>query len=446
MALPIREIDSPMTLSPEIVVSTDSLWQVYGDHPEIALTDQYTSKSKSDLQEDLGLVLALKNVSLEINRGETFVVMGLSGSGKSTLVRCLNGLITPTSGHVNVLGYDLSNISNEELTQLRRKSIAMVFQHYALFPHLSVIENAAWGLEIQGIGRRERNRRALEKLELVGLQGWEDSYPVELSGGMMQRVGLARALTLEPEILLMDEPFSGLDPLIRREMQDELLSLKESLYSEQTKTTIVFITHDLDEALKIGDRIAIMNGGEIVQVDTPDQIVLNPANEYVASFTEGVQSQTVLTAGDMATAYGLTAQVGSSPEAVLQVALDNDCCSNVHITNDERKLKGVVTVEVAIKALEAGADSVEAYVESPRTFNAEDTYDDVLPSVLAHPSCLPVVGDDGALVGVIDSTSLAATWNPDAPEIPYQLTPIVRESIEKILEDHSAGTGVNHGS
>jgi glycine betaine/proline transport system ATP-binding protein len=429
-----------MTLSPEIVVSTDSLWQVYGDHPELALTDQYKSNSKSDLQEGLGLVLALKNVSLEINRGETFVVMGLSGSGKSTLVRCLNGLITPTSGHVNVLGNDLSNISSEELTQLRRNSIAMVFQHYALFPHLSVMENTAWGLEIQGIGRRERNRRALEKLELVGLQGWEDSHPVELSGGMMQRVGLARALTLEPEILLMDEPFSGLDPLIRREMQDELLSLKENLYSEQSKTTIVFITHDLDEALKIGDRIAIMNGGEVVQLDTPDQIVLNPANEYVASFTEGVQSQTVLTAGDIAVFYGGTAQPGNSPREVLQVALDNDCCSNVHITDDAQQFKGVITVDVAIKALEAGAASVAEYVESPTTFNAADTYDDVLPSVLAHPSCLPVVDSGGDLVGVIDSTSLAATWNPEAPDIPFELDPIVRDGIVQILSNPSSGT------
>ncbi|MDP6823809.1 MAG: betaine/proline/choline family ABC transporter ATP-binding protein [Dehalococcoidia bacterium] len=427
-----------MTSSPEIVVSVDSLWQVYGDNPELALTDQYKDVSKSELQDELGLVLALKDVSLEINRGETFVVMGLSGSGKSTLVRCLNGLITPTSGQVNILGQILSDIDNDELTQLRRNSIAMVFQHYALFPHLSVMENTAWGLEIQGIGRRERNRRAQEKLELVGLQGWEESYPVELSGGMMQRVGLARALTLEPEILLMDEPFSGLDPLIRREMQDELLSLKESLHSEQTQTTIVFITHDLDEALKLGDRIAIMNGGEVVQLDTPDQIVLNPENEYVASFTEGVQSQTVLTAGDMATAYGETAQVGSSPEAVLQVALDNDCCPNVHITGEDSQFKGVVTVDVAIKALEAGADSVEAYVESPTTFSAEDTYDDVLPSVLAHPSCLPVIGEDGALVGVIDSTSLAATWDAAAPEIRYQLAPIVREGIEKILETRAA--------
>ena len=316
----------------------------------------------------------------------------------------------------------------------------MVFQHYALFPHLSVMENTAWGLEIQGVGRRERNRRAQEKLELVGLQGWEDSYPVELSGGMMQRVGLARALTLEPEILLMDEPFSGLDPLIRREMQDELLSLKESLHSEQTQTTIVFITHDLDEALKVGDRIAIMNGGEVVQLDTPDQIVLNPANEYVASFTEGVQSQTVLTAADMATAYGETAQIESSPEEVLQIALSNDCCSNVHITGEGAHFKGVVTVDRAIEAFEKGADSVAGYVDSPRTFNAEDTYDELLPSVLEHPSCLPVVGTGGELMGVIDSTSLAATWNPDAPEIAYELDPIIREGIERFLETHSVGT------
>ena len=430
-----------MVASLETVVSVDSLWKVYGENPERALTDTYKNSSKSDLQNDFGLVIALKDVSLDIIRGETFVVMGLSGSGKSTLVRCLNGLILPTSGEVNILGNNLSEITDDDLTQLRRNSIAMVFQHYALFPHLSVLENTAWGLEIQGVGRRVRNQRAQEKLDLVGLQGWEGNYPVELSGGMLQRVGLARALTLEPEILLMDEPFSGLDPLIRREMQDELVSLKESLRSGQSQTTIVFITHDLDEALKIGDRIAIMNAGEVVQLDTPDQIVLNPANEYVASFTEGVRSQTVLTAGDMALPRSTTAGRGDSPEEVLRVALDNDCCSNVHITDDAQLLKGVITVANAIKALEAGAATVEEYVESPTTFAGSDTYDDILPSVLAHPSCLPVVDDDGHLVGLIDSTSLAATWQPDSPRIPRELASIVHDGIEQALGKRSDRTG-----
>jgi len=430
-----------MVASPETVVSVDSLWKVYGENPERALTDTYKNSSKSDLQNDFGLVIALKDVSLDIIRGETFVVMGLSGSGKSTLVRCLNGLILPTSGEVNILGNNLSEITDDDLTQLRRNSIAMVFQHYALFPHLSVLENTAWGLEIQGVGRRVRNQRAQEKLDLVGLQGWEGNYPVELSGGMLQRVGLARALTLEPEILLMDEPFSGLDPLIRREMQDELVSLKESLRSGQSQTTIVFITHDLDEALKIGDRIAIMNAGEVVQLDTPDQIVLNPANEYVASFTEGVRSQTVLTAGDMALLRSATAGRGDSPEEVLRVALDNDCCSNVHITDDAQLLKGVITVANAIKALEAGAVTVEEYVESPTTFTGSDTYDDILPSVLAHPSCLPVVDDEGQLLGLIDSTSLAATWQPDSPRIPRELASIVHDGIEQALGKRSDRTG-----
>ena len=431
-----------MASPPETVVSVNSVWKVYGDNPERALTGPHKNTSKAELQDDLGLVLALKDVSLDINRGETFVVMGLSGSGKSTLVRCLNGLISPTSGEINILGYNLTEISSEELTELRRNSIAMVFQHYALFPHLNVLENTAWGLEIQGVARDERNSKALQKLDLVGLQGWEESYPLELSGGMMQRVGLARALTLEPEILLMDEPFSGLDPLIRREMQEELLSLKESLHSEQSQTTIVFITHDLDEALKVGDRIAIMHGGQVIQLDTPDQIVLNPSTDYVASFTEGVQSQAVLTAGDMATPYGATANTESSPEAVLKIALENDCCPNVHITDERHHLKGVVTVDIAIKALEDRSDSIETYIESPKTFNVKDSYDDVLPSVLAHPSCLPVVDGGGELVGVIDSKSLAATWNPDTSEISSLLAPMLRDSIEKILETHANGTKV----
>ncbi len=390
----------------ESVLSVNSLWKVYGDNPELALTDEHRGMSKSELQDELGLIVALKDVSLDVKKGETFVVMGLSGSGKSTLVRCLNGLIAPTSGDVNVLGRNVTEITNEELIELRRKSIAMVFQHYALFPHLSVIENTAWGLEIQGVGRRARNRRALEKLALVGLQGWEESYPVELSGGMMQRVGLARALTLEPEILLMDEPFSGLDPLIRREMQEELLSLKESLHTEQT--TIVFITHDLDEAITVGDRVAIMNDGEIVQIGSPDEVVLKPADSYVEDFTRDVRYESVATAE----------RSMSKPETVialtepLERALGRIEAADApfgFVVDGSGEFQGILTERRARAAIRRGETAVRGVLSPDVTTVTPDTgFDELIHIGMAAEHSVPVLDDSGVLVGEVQRIALAA--------------------------------------
>jgi len=246
---------------------------------------------KDDIFKQTGMNVGVKDASFEIYEGEIFVIMGLSGSGKSTLVRLLNRLIEPTSGKIIVDGIDITSLSDKELIQIRREKLSMVFQSFALMPHMNVIDNASFGLELSGISKKERYKSARDALKQVGLEAYEELYPNELSGGMQQRVGLARALANDPDVLLMDEAFSALDPLIRTQMQDELIELQAN-----SKRTIVFISHDLDEAIKIGDRIAIMQGGEISQIGTPEEIISNPANDYVKSFFQGVDVTSVLSA------------------------------------------------------------------------------------------------------------------------------------------------------
>ena len=275
-----------------IKIACRNVWKVFGPHPERIKESLDQGWTKEDVLEKTGHVLAVKDVSFEVREGETFVVMGLSGSGKSTLVRCLTRLTDPTAGQVLMDGEDVLAMNDTELRALRRRKMSMVFQHFGLFPHRRVIDNVAYGLEVQKIGKKERYERANEMLEIVGLSGWGDYYPGELSGGMQQRVGLARALAVDPEILFFDEPFSALDPLIRREMQDELIRLQEQL-----QKTIVFITHDFLEAIKLADYLAIMKDGEVVQMGTSQNIILHPADDYVQEFTEDVPHSRVVTAG-----------------------------------------------------------------------------------------------------------------------------------------------------
>ena len=269
-----------------------NIWKIFGPNESSVLSNLDENLSRSEIQEKTGHVIAVKNVSFSVQKGETFVVMGLSGSGKSTLVRCISRLIEPTSGEVKIDDLDVTRMSNKDLLHLRRNRMSMVFQHFGLFPHRKVIENIGYGLEIRGVKKIDRLKKSMEVLNLVGLEGWDQHYPRELSGGMQQRVGLARALAVDPEILIFDEPFSALDPLIRREMQDELLSIQKML-----QRTMVFITHDFLEAIKMGDHIAIMKDGEISQVGTPEEIVANPVDQYVKDFTEDVPKYKVLSAG-----------------------------------------------------------------------------------------------------------------------------------------------------
>lgn len=280
-----------MALSRQVKISCQHVWKIFGPRPQEVQKVLQSGKSKGEILESTGHVVAVKDVSFEVREGEIFVVMGLSGSGKSTLVRCLSRLIEPTSGEIRVNGQDVVGMNEEQLRDLRRHTMSMVFQRFGLFPHRRIVENVAYGLEVQGVEKNGRLDKARQVLELVGLKGWEQYYPHELSGGMQQRVGLARALAVDPQILLCDEPFSALDPLIRREMQDELIRLQKVLHK-----TIIFITHDFLEALKLGDYIAIMKDGEIVQKGSPEEIVAHPANDYVKEFTKDAPRSKVLTA------------------------------------------------------------------------------------------------------------------------------------------------------
>ncbi|MFJ4826730.1 glycine betaine/L-proline ABC transporter ATP-binding protein [Streptomyces bacillaris] len=302
-------------------LQAENLYKVFGRRPDQAVRKLEDGADRDELRAD-GTTAAVIDASFTVEPGQIFVVMGLSGSGKSTLLRMLNGLLEPTAGRVLFDGQDLTALAPRELRQVRSTKISMVFQHFALFPHRSVLDNAAYGLEVQGVPKAERIERATEALQLTGLAGWENSWPDELSGGMQQRVGLARALATDADLLLMDESFSALDPLIRRDMQDQLLELQKRL-----KKTIVFITHDLNEAMRLGDRIAVMRDGRIVQLGTAEDILVTPANDYVASFTQDVDRSRVLTAGAIMaephTVMGSTSEAGTelrTPQDVLAAA------------------------------------------------------------------------------------------------------------------------------
>lgn len=276
-------------MQPQIICK--NIWKIFGPHPQRIADELAGGASKTEILARTGHVMAVRDVSFQVHKAETFVVMGLSGSGKSTLLRCLPRLIDPTRGQVIIDGEDIASFDEARLRALRRYKLGMVFQHFGLFPHRRIIDNVAYGLEVQGVKKAKRHERARQVLELVNLKGWENHYPGQLSGGMQQRVGLARALAVDPEILLFDEPFSALDPLIRREMQDELLRLQEQMHK-----TIIFITHDFAEAIKLGDQIAIMKDGEFVQVGSAEEVILHPVNNYVAEFTKDVPRTHVLTA------------------------------------------------------------------------------------------------------------------------------------------------------
>jgi glycine betaine/proline transport system ATP-binding protein len=380
---------------------------VFGKNPEQVLTPDYAEKSKAEIQEELGSIVALQDVSFDVSRGETFVVMGLSGSGKSTLVRCLIRLIEPTAGEISIDGEDLLEYSDRELTEFRRRKSAMVFQHFGLLPHRTILDNAAWGLEVQGVQKKQRHERAREVLEMVGLKGWEEAYTTELSGGMQQRVGLARALTVDPEILLMDEPFSALDPLIRREMQDELLDLQQRL-----QKTIVFITHDLDEALKLGDRIAIMRDGKIIQLGMPEEIVENPADDYVQEFIRDISKTKVLGAGSIMQDPEATVLGSQGPGTALQVMQSNDI-KYAFVVDSAKTLMGVVSVDQAATAVQRRVTSLQD-LDLPESslcprVSPSTSIDDLIPLAAETECPISVVNDEGQLVGVIPRTALLSS-------------------------------------
>ena len=334
----------------DTMIAASGVWKIFGANAEQVLDTHDRSKSRDEIQEETGHVVAVKDVDFEVRRGECFVVMGLSGSGKSTLLRTLTRLIEPTGGGITIDGHDVRDLSQRELRDLRRSKVAMVFQHFGLFPHRSVIDNIAYGLEVRGMGKVKRTEKAEEILDLVGLGGWGERFPRELSGGMQQRVGLARAMAMDPEILFFDEPFSALDPLIRREMQDELLDLQAKL-----QKTMVFITHDFLEAIKMGDHIAIMKDGEIVQIGTPEEIVAAPVDDYVREFTEDVPRYKVLSVGKVMrqASKGLSAEGGVRSGAKIESAINQvaDTDSPVAVVDEAGGIVGEIDREIIMRAM-----------------------------------------------------------------------------------------------
>jgi glycine betaine/proline transport system ATP-binding protein len=391
-----------------IVLRAEGLYKVFGRHADDAVEKLRKGASRDDLG---GATAAVIDASFEVKRGEIFVVMGLSGSGKSTLIRMLNGLHPQTAGTVEIGGESINGVSPSELRDIRRHKVSMVFQHFALLPHRSVLDNVAYGLEIQGIEKTERLARARKITQIVGLAGWEDKFPSQLSGGMQQRVGLARALATETELLLMDEAFSALDPLIRREMQDQLLELQSELGK-----TIVFITHDLNEAMYLGDRIAVMRDGRIVQIGTPEDILTNPANEYVEQFVQDVDRSRVLTAESVMRAPRAVIHEGSGPHAALTVMRDEQL-SAAYVVKRDRTLVGWVRDRDVLDLVRSGTKDLSPAIQRDHGAVANDTSLSEL-FIPAIESALPLAVHDerNKLVGVIPRVTLLATLGgePDA--------------------------------
>ncbi len=357
-------------------------------------------KSKQEILKETGCTIAVRNANLEIKEGEMFVIMGLSGSGKSTLVRCINRLNEPSMGEIWLSGRNITSLSDKELLQIRRKEMAMVFQHFGLLPHRTVLSNIAFGLELQGVPKEEREKKAYESIAVVGLKGYENQRVDELSGGMQQRVGLARALANDPEVLLMDEAFSALDPLIREQMQDELLDLQEKM-----KRTIVFITHDLDEAIKLGDRIAIMKDGEVVQVGTPEEILTDPANDYVTRFTESVDRGRVVTASSIMLTQPIVVRI-DGPEAIIRKMREKRLYALPVIGADEQFL-GEIRLKDVLRLRKEGVRDISSIVmkEVPSVLESM-TVEDMLPLLPKVQQALPVVDENNRLKGVVSTSAI----------------------------------------
>jgi glycine betaine/proline transport system ATP-binding protein len=379
------------------------VYKIFGDNPDAALRMLKEGASKAEIQEKTGQVVGVNNANLEVEEGEIFVIMGLSGSGKSTLVRLLNRLIDPTYGAVEVDGEDITKMSDEQLRALRSRKMSMVFQRFALFPHRTVVENAAYGLEVHRLPEAERRKRGSEALKRVGLEGWDNNYPGQLSGGMQQRVGLARALAVDSDIMLMDEAFSALDPLIRREMQDQLLELQSEM-----KKTIVFITHDLNEAMKLGDHIAVMRDGAIVQIGTAEDILTNPADDYVASFIEDVDRTRVIIASSIMRWPRETVSPNDGPNVALRKMREADL-SQCLVMSSDRKVIGVVREDdIARLSRERAASIEEAIDRNIPTTTPDSPIAELYASAAETATPIVVVDEEGRMVGIVPRISLLA--------------------------------------
>ncbi|WP_421187235.1 glycine betaine/L-proline ABC transporter ATP-binding protein ProV [Aeromonas enteropelogenes] len=395
-----------------VKIEVKSLYKIFGEQPEKAFKLLAKGHDRASILKKTGQTLGVHGVDLAIHEGEIFVVMGLSGSGKSTLVRLFNRLIEPTRGQVLIDGEDIATISDRELRQVRRKKISMVFQSFALMPHLTVLENTAFGLELAGVPLLERQQSARQALDQVGLGPWMNAFPDALSGGMKQRVGLARALANDPDILLMDEAFSALDPLIRTEMQDELLKLQAS-----HQRTIVFISHDLDEAMRIGDRIAIMQDGQVIQVGTPDEILSQPANDYVRAFFRGVDLANVFSARDIVSRKQMPLikkHTTDGPANALRQLKQQDREFG-YVVDRARRFVGVVSLASLARTVDSKGSLEQALLDEVTPLLADTPLHELISQVAAAPCQVPVIEEDGTYLGLISKANLLNTLDRSTP-------------------------------
>ena len=378
------------------IVRIESVWKIFGPEPKSILSGGIRTSTKTDILAETGHVLALRDINLEVYPGEFYVIMGLSGSGKSTLIRVLERLIEPTAGHVYVNEEDVLAYDRDRLSEYRKRTVSMVFQHFGLLPHYTVLQNAAYGLKARGEDREAREEKAREVLNTVGLEGWEEYFPSALSGGMQQRVGIARALATEPQILLMDEPFSGLDPLIRRQMQDELVELQATL-----NKTIIFVTHDLHEALKLGDRIAIMRNGEVIQIGTPEEIVAEPADDYVEEFVQDASPARVFTASSIMQEPKAVVYRWQGPSIARRVMVDGDR-DWAFVLDRNRVLKGIVRLDdVESHAKGRGQVLDDIIRDDAMTCSPDTIIEELFPLVSASGYAVAVVDDERHFLGEV---------------------------------------------
>lgn len=385
----------------EVTVAVSGLWKVFGPNADEIINSEKRTANKQDLLEQTNCVMAVRDASFEVRRGEIFVIMGLSGSGKSTLIRCVLRLIEPTMGKIIINGEDVCGYDEEQLMELRRHTTGMVFQYFGLFPHRNVLDNVAYGLKVRGMSKEERYVRAREVIDMVGLKGWEDYYPATLSGGMQQRVGIARALAIDPEILLMDEPFSGLDPLIRRQMQDQLIELQA-----QVQKTILFVTHDLDEALKLGSHIAIMRDGDIIQIGTPEEVIVSPGDGYVQKFVQDASAAKVVTANFIMEQPYILLYEWEGPKAAMHMLMTAKLTHAFLVARGNRYL-GLVTLERLVELFRSKGKSLKEALQPNVPACAPDTViEELLPLAVSTEFPIPVVDDSGKLLGEIHNSTI----------------------------------------
>lgn len=396
----------------------ENLTKIFGENEAEALTLLKQGKSKEDILALTGSTVGVNQANFEVNEGEIFVIMGLSGSGKSTLVRMLNRLIEPTMGNIFIDGDNVSTMSKGDLRKVRRQKISMVFQNFGLFPHRTILENTEYGLEVQGIKPSERRKKAERALDNAGLLPYKDQFPNQLSGGMQQRVGLARALANDPDILLMDEAFSALDPLIRRDMQDELIEMQKTM-----NKTIIFITHDLNEALRLGNRIAIMKDGEVVQVGRGQDIMSNPANDYVKRFVEDIDRTKVYTAENLMEKPAALTLDSERPAAALRL-MEEEGMNNIIVVDDQQKLVGYVTREDLLNLIKENKHNLASMIHTDIPEVEKGTMMDELFDVM-HTSETPVAvtKETGEIEGVIVRSNIIEAMSTD-----YELNGDEREA------------------